>query len=118
VGDAVVATASTGQVWCYDRASGERRWSTVVSTDGPLAMGSYRRDGASVLAGVLPVGDRLLQPTGDGRVVVLDAGSGEVVDAVELGIPVVAPLARVGAQAVAVGVDGGIRTFAIDRYES
>lgn len=117
VDDAVVATTSTGQVWCYDRTSGERRWSTVVSTDGPLAMGSYRRDGASVLAGVLPVGDRLLQPTGDGRVVVLDADTGAVVDAVDLGVPVVAPLARLGSRAVAVGVDGGIRTFGVDSYE-
>lgn len=117
VGDAVVASTSTGQVWCYERATGERRWTTVVSTGGPLAMGSYRADGASVLAGVLAVGDRLLQPTGDGRIVVLDAAGGDVLGAVDAGAPLVAPLARSGDLVIAVGIDGRMRAFGIDLYE-
>ncbi len=110
-GDALVASTSTGQVWCYDRASGEKRWSTIVSTDAPLAMGAYRADGASVLAGVLPLGDRLLQPCGDGRIVVLDRGNGAVVDAIDVGAPIAAPLARVGELVIAVGVDGWVRAL-------
>ena len=65
-GDAVIATAATGQVWAYDRATGARRWSTVVSTDGAPAMGSYRSDGASLLAPVTPIGGSAL-PTDLGR---------------------------------------------------
>jgi outer membrane protein assembly factor BamB len=117
VGDTVVTSTSTGQVWCYDRTTGETRWSTVVSGDGPLAMGAYRADGASILAGVTPLGDRLLQPTGDGRIVVLDAATGEVTGAVDAGAPVVAPLARAGDLVVAIGLDGTVRTFGTEMYK-
>ena len=53
------------------------------------------------------------KPTHD----VIDADSGEIVDAIDLGVPVVAPLARFGSTGVAVGVDGTIRTFGVDVYE-
>ena len=109
VGDAVVASTSTGQVWCYDRAGGDVRWSATVSTGGPVAMGSYRADGASVLAGVLAVDGALLQPTGEGTIVALDPETGAARRRTDVGAPVVAPLARAGDDVVAVGVDGWAR---------
>lgn len=114
VGDTVIAVASTGEVHCFDRADGKLRWRRTVSTSAPVAMGAYRDTGAVLLAPVTAVREHLLVPCGDGRVVALDAGTGEPTGVADLGAPVTAALAVAGDLVIAACADGLLRALPLD----
>lgn len=114
VADAVVAVAATGEVHCFDRASGRRRWRREVSGAAPVAMGSYRDSGGALLAPVTPLGAHLLVPCGDGRVVAVRAGDGEPVGEADLGAPVTTAMAVADDVVIAACADGVARALPID----
>lgn len=114
VGDSVVAVASTGEVHCFDRGDGSLRWRRTVSSRAPVAMGAYRDTGAVLLAPVTAVREHLLVPCGDGRVVALDAGTGEPTGVADLGAPVTAALAVAGDLVIAACADGLLRALPVD----
>jgi outer membrane protein assembly factor BamB len=113
-GDAVIATEGSGRLFCFGR-DGVRRWVSEVGKPAPLAMGSYRADGPVMLAPPTPVGDRLLLPTGDGRIVAIDPADGAATATVDLGVPVTARLASCDEIVLAAGVDGVLRAVTLDR---
>jgi outer membrane protein assembly factor BamB len=112
-GDLVLATEGFGRLFCFGR-DGTHRWTTEVGDVAPLAMGSYRADGPVSLAPPVVVDGRALTPTGDGRVLAVDLADGRVTGALDVGVPVTGRLAVADEQLLAVGVDGVLRSFALD----
>jgi outer membrane protein assembly factor BamB len=112
--DAVLATEGSGRLFCFGR-DGSHRWTTAVGDESPLAMGSYRADGAVSLAPPVITSGRALIPTGDGRVLALEPDEGRVTGSLDVGVPVTGRLAVAGAQLLAVGVDGVLRSFALEQ---
>jgi outer membrane protein assembly factor BamB len=113
-GDLVLATEGFGRLFCFGR-DGTHRWTTQVGGDAPLALGSYRADGPVSLAPPVVVDGRALTPTGDGRVLAVDLGDGRVTGSLDVGVPVTSRLAVAGERLLAVGVDGVLRSFALDQ---
>jgi outer membrane protein assembly factor BamB len=115
--DLVVAVASMGEVRGLDRATGTERWCTALPHTAPIAMGAYRAGGPAMLAPVTAHETRLFVPQGDGRIVALDAGSGQPVGSVDAGAPIAAPVAIAAGLCVAAGVDGVLRAFALAAFD-
>jgi len=109
----VLATEGFGRLFSFGY-DGEQRWATSVGRNAPLAMGSYRADGPVCLAPPTVVGDAALLPTGDGRVVTVRLADGEIRSSLDVGVPVTAALALAGDQALALGVDGVLRSLPLD----
>jgi outer membrane protein assembly factor BamB len=113
-GDLVLATEGSGRLMCFGR-DGAHRWTTAVGGDAPLAMGSYRADGPVSLAPPAVVDGRALTPTGDGRVLAVDLADGRVTASLTVGVPVTSRLAVADDRLLVVGVDGVLRSFALDQ---
>jgi outer membrane protein assembly factor BamB/predicted phosphodiesterase len=115
-GDAVVVVSSMGDVRSLDRATGAERWCTALPHTAPVAMGSYRAHGPSLLAAVTAAGDQLIVPMGDGRLAALDAASGRVAGWADVGVPIAAPVAIGGDVCVVAPVDGVLRAVPLDAF--
>lgn len=116
-GDALLVTESTGRLHCYDRASGERRWISTVSTDSLIAAGSYRADGAVTLAPATVVGDLALLPTGEGTIAAIAIAVGSVLGSHDVGAPVTGRLvvAEEHGLLLACTVDGGVIALELEQ---
>lgn len=104
--DAVYVTTALGHVHRLDAATGSEVWSLPLPDPGVLAMGPYRRTGPAAPAGPTLVGSRLVQPTADGHLHVVDIDDGTALGTVGAGGPVTAPAVPVGADVAIATADG------------
>lgn len=112
-GDAVLASAGTGTVFCFDRRTGALRWRTEVGREAPVALGPYRASGAALLGGPLVVGDVAVVATGDGRLVGLACEDGREVGMIDIGVPVTSRAAIAGERLVVTALDGTVRAVSL-----
>ena len=109
-----IADAGNG-VALLDRDDGRVRWRTRIDATAPFAMTSYAQTPQPVFAAPTLIGDALVVPGLDGVLRILDGETGRHRTEIELGVPVAAPLAVAGSDAVAIGVNGTV--FAVDVKE-
>ncbi len=112
-GDGLLASAGTGSLWCLDRLDGSVRWKTVLTESAPIAVGPYRDDGGALLASACVIGEHILVPLGDGRIVTLSS-SGKIRATVNVGVPITSSLVVSGDLCVFAPVDGVLRALPLE----
>ena len=108
----IVVTVGGRGLRLLDPTDGSTVWDVEVEAAAPFALQPYSKRGGTVLAPPMLLGERLVLPGLDGLLRVFSL-AGDLLDQLDVGIPVAAPLTDAGNTVVGVGVDGGI--FAIDK---
>ena len=105
----IYGTANMGLL-AYDIETGERKWQ--IETDENLVSNApYTTGGKTVFAGPVLVNGMGVVGANDGNLYVFNPETGEVVQKLNLGAPIIAPVAVVSNRIVAVDLAGNVHCF-------
>ena len=105
----IYGTANMGLL-AYDVETGERKWQ--IETDENLVSNApYTTGGKTVFAGPVLVNGFGVVGANDGNLYVFNSETGEVVQKLNLGAPIIAPVAVVSNRIVAVDLAGNVHCF-------
>ena len=105
----IYGTANMGLL-AYDVETGERKWQ--IETDENLVSNApYTTGGKTVFAGPVLVNGFGVVGANDGNLYVFNPETGEVVQKLNLGAPIIAPVAVVSNRIVAVDLAGNVHCF-------
>lgn len=105
----IYGTANMGLL-AYDVETGERKWQ--IETDENLVSNApYTTGGKTVFAGPVLVNGFGVVGANDGNLYVFNPETGEVVEKLNLGAPIIAPVAVVRNRIVAVDLAGNVHCF-------
>ena len=105
----IYGTANLGLL-AYDVETGERKWQ--IETDENLVSNApYTTGGKTVFAGPVLVNGFGVVGANDGNLYVFNPETGEVVQKLNLGAPIIAPVAVVSHRIVAVDLAGNVHCF-------
>ena len=105
----IYGTANLGLL-AYDVETGERKWQ--IETDENLVSNApYTTGGKTVFAGPVLVNGLGVVGANDGNLYVFNPETGEVVQKLNLGAPIIAPVAVVSNRIVAVDLAGNVHCF-------
>ena len=105
----IYGTANLGLL-AYDVETGERKWQ--IETDENLVSNApYTTGGKTVFAGPVLVNGFGVVGANDGNLYVFNPETGEVVQKLNLGAPIIAPVAVVSNRIVAVDLAGNVHCF-------
>lgn len=108
-GTGLVAASSAGTIYRFNAETGKGAWHAKLPDEALLPMGPYRKSGPVVASGPTVTARTILQGTCGGKIYSIDPDSGESRVVASLDTSIAAPLAQVGEDAIAVGVDGVVR---------
>jgi outer membrane protein assembly factor BamB len=104
----IVVTVAEEGVRMLDPDDGAVRWVATFDAVGPFPMSCYGKEPHLLLAEAAVWRDGLVLAALDGRVRVLDAVTGSVLDVADVGAPIASPPAVVDDAAIVVGMDGTV----------
>ncbi|MBR5079456.1 MAG: PQQ-binding-like beta-propeller repeat protein [Victivallales bacterium] len=105
----IYGTANLGLL-AYDVETGERKWQ--IETDENLVSNApYTTGGKTVFAGPVLVNGFGVVGANDGNLYVFNPETGEVVEKLNLGAPIIAPVAVVGHRLVVADLAGNVHCF-------
>jgi len=96
-GESVVAGSRNGRIYCFDKATGNKRWAFATRDD--------------VDASPVICGGRILCGSGDGRLYLLDGADGRLIWSADLGAAVTGSPAVVRNRVVVGAADGSLSCF-------